>query len=66
VDIHLNFVGHFIIPGTEPALLTPEEQATEELRLAQKRIKNEKLRNWRAKKRAEKLAQNQQTTTANT
>jgi len=56
VDIHLNFVGHFIIPGTEPIPLTPEEQAAEEERLAKKRHKNKVLREWRAKKRAEKAA----------
>ena len=56
VDIHLNFVGHFIIPGTEVQPLTPEEQAAEEERLAKKRHKNKVLREWRAKKRAEKAA----------
>jgi hypothetical protein len=56
VDIHLNFVGHFIVPGTEALPLTPEEQAAEEERLAKKRHKNKVLREWRAKKRAEKTA----------
>ena len=56
VDIYLNFVGHFIIPGAEPGPLTPEEQVAEEERLAKKRHKNKVLREWRAKKRAEKSA----------
>ena len=56
VDIYLNFVGQFVIPGTEPVPLTPEEQMAEEARLAKKRHKNEVLRKWRAKKKAEKLA----------
>jgi len=56
VDIHLNFVGHFIIPGTEPQQLTPEEQVAEEERLAKKRHKNRVLREWQAKKCAEKVA----------
>ena len=58
VDIHLNFVGHFKIPGTEPMPLTLEEQAAEEKRLAKKRHKNKVLREWRAKKRTEKAATN--------
>jgi len=56
VDIYLNFVGHFIIPGTEPRPLTPEEQVAEEEQLAKRRHKNKVLREWRAKKRAEKSA----------
>jgi hypothetical protein len=52
VDIYLNFIGNFKIPGSEPKPLTPEEQAAEEERLAKKRKKNEQLRNWRVKKRA--------------
>ena len=59
VDIYLNFIGNFIIPGTEPQPLTPEEQAAEDERLANKRHKNEVLRKWRAKKRAEKKAEEQ-------
>jgi hypothetical protein len=56
VDIYLNFIGNFIIPGSEPVPLTPEEEAAERERLAKKIKKNEHLRNWRAKKRAEKKA----------
>ena len=54
VDIYLNFVGNFTVPGDEPKELTPEEQASEEERLAKKRKKNENLRAWRAKRKAEK------------
>ena len=54
VDVYLNFVGKFIIPGNEPKPLTPEEQAAEDERLAKKRKKNEYLRNWRKKKKAER------------
>ena len=61
VDIYLNFIGNFTIPGSEPQPLTPEEQAAEEERLAKKIRKNENLRNWRAKKRAEKKAAAQST-----
>jgi hypothetical protein len=56
VDIYLNFIGNFTVPGSEPQPLTPEEQATEEKRLADKRKKNEYLRKWRAKSRAERAA----------
>jgi DNA invertase Pin-like site-specific DNA recombinase len=56
VDVYLNFIGQFTVPGTEPRPLTPEEQAAEEKRLAEKIRKNENLRAWRAKKRAEKKA----------
>jgi hypothetical protein len=56
VDIYLNFIGNFSIPGSEPQPLTPEEQAAEEKRLADKRKKNEYLRKWRAKRRAERAA----------
>ena len=64
VDIYLNFVGQFVIPDTEPVPLTPEEQLAEEARLAKKRHKNEVLRKWRAKKKAEKLvAENKEKTT---
>jgi DNA invertase Pin-like site-specific DNA recombinase len=57
VDVYLNFIGDFKIPGTEPKPLTPEEQAAEEKRLAEKRRKNENLRAWRAKRKAEKKVQ---------
>ena len=51
VDIYLNYIGKFAIPGDEPIPLTPEEQATEEERLEVKRKKNENLREWRKKKK---------------
>jgi DNA invertase Pin-like site-specific DNA recombinase len=54
IDIYLNFIGNFQIPGSEPIPLTPEEEAAEEERLAKKRRKNENLRAWRAKRKAEK------------
>ena len=57
VDIYLNFIGKFTIPGTEPTPLTLEEQAVEDERLAKKRHKNEVLRKWRAKKRTERAAE---------
>ena len=53
IDVYLNFIGNFIIPGNEPIPLTPEENAAEEERLAKKRRKNENLRAWRAKRKAE-------------
>lgn len=56
VDIYLNFIGNFIVPGSESIPLTPEELAAEEERLAKKRKKNENLRVWRAKRKADKLA----------
>ena len=56
VDIYLNYIGKFAIPGNEPKPLTPEEQAAEDERLEKKRKKNENLRNWRSKKKAERTA----------
>jgi len=57
IDVYLNFIGNFTIPGSEPIPLTPEEIAAEEERLAKKRRKNENLRAWRAKRKAEQAAQ---------
>ena len=56
VDIHLRYIGKFAIPGDEPKPLTPEEQAAEDERLEKKRRKNENLRIWRAKRKAERIA----------
>jgi hypothetical protein len=56
VDIYLRYIGKFTIPGDEPRPLTPEEQAAEDKRLEDKRRKNENLRKWRAKKKAERIA----------
>ena len=56
VEIHLNYIGRFMIPGDEPIPLTAEEQAAEKERLETKRIKNEKLRVWRARRKAERAA----------
>jgi hypothetical protein len=56
VDVYLSFIGNFTVPGSEPQPRTPEEQAAEEKRLAEKRKKNEYLRKWREKKRAEREA----------
>jgi ribosomal protein L9 len=53
IDVHLNFIGNFIIPGSELVPPTAEEIAAEEERLAKKRKKNENLRAWRAKRKAE-------------
>jgi hypothetical protein len=55
VDIYLNYIGKFAIPGNEPEPLTPEEIAAEEERLEKKRKKNENLREWR-RKRKERVA----------
>ena len=57
VDIYFNFIGNFIVSGSEPKPLTPEEQAEEEERLAKKREKNRKLREWRAKRKSEIAAE---------
>ena len=51
VDIYLNYIGKFAIPGDEPKPLTPEEQAAEDERLTAKRKKNDYLREWRKKKK---------------
>jgi hypothetical protein len=51
VDVHLNYIGKFTIPGDEPIPLTPEELAAEQERLEKKRKKNENLRAWRAKRK---------------
>jgi DNA invertase Pin-like site-specific DNA recombinase len=56
VDIYLNYIGKFAIPGDEAKPLTPEEQAAEEERLEKKRKKNEYLREWRKKKKDERIA----------
>jgi hypothetical protein len=56
VDIYLNFIGDFKIPGNEPKPLTPEEQAAEDKRLADKIRRNEYERKWRAKKSKAKQA----------
>jgi DNA invertase Pin-like site-specific DNA recombinase len=56
VDIYLNYIGKFTIPCDEPKPLTPEEIAAEEERLDKKRRKNENLRAWRAKRKAEAMA----------
>jgi len=60
IDVYLNFIGDFTVPGDEPKPLTAEEEAAEEKRLAKKRKKNENLRNWRKKRREEKAAQAQE------
>ena len=52
VEVHLNYIGKFTIPGDEPKPLTPDEVTAEEERLAKKRRKNENLRAWRAKRKA--------------
>jgi hypothetical protein len=52
VDIRLNYIGKFTIPGDEPKPLTPEEIAAKGEWLAKKRRKNENLRAWRAKRKA--------------
>ena len=52
VEIHLNYIGRFTIPGDEPKPLTPEEITAERERLEKKRKKNENLRAWRAKRKA--------------
>lgn len=57
IDVYLNFIGNFAVPGNDPEPLTQEEQAAEEERLEKKRQKNEYLRTWRANRRAEKMAQ---------
>jgi hypothetical protein len=59
IDIHLNFIGNFTVPGDEPRELTPEEQAAVEERLAKKRKKNENLRAWRAKNGRKKKSETQ-------
>jgi hypothetical protein len=51
VDVYLNYIGRFEIPGDEPQPLTLEEFVAEEERLAKKRRKNENLRLWRAKRK---------------
>jgi hypothetical protein len=56
VEIHLNYIGKFTIPGDEPKPLTPEEIAAEQERLDKKRRKNENLRLWRAKRKAAAMA----------
>jgi hypothetical protein len=55
VDVYLNYIGRFVVPGEGPAPLTPEEEAAEQERLAKKRKKNENLRAWRAKRKAAAL-----------
>jgi DNA invertase Pin-like site-specific DNA recombinase len=55
IDIHLNFIGQFIVPNSVREL-TPEEQVAAEADLARRVAQRAKHKAWRDKKKAEREA----------
>jgi hypothetical protein len=55
IDIHLNFIGQFVVPGSEREP-TPEELAAEQAEFERKQKNRIKHKAWRDKKKVERLA----------
>jgi hypothetical protein len=56
IDIHLNFIGQFVVPSEPAPEPTPDEIAAAEKARTRKQRRREYHKQWRDKRKAEKLA----------